>query len=163
MTMTLGAYLQTVLWVHEEVPSDVVKHNGVLPVVKFSILPPYHTQGLHLDTCKSSNTLNQCNHLLTKQQTSGNNSMKRHVTSACVCGLFSNRSITTPVSRHMQSHLQLWRAPEYKPARKALHISLFTLHRKRLSPLTELDAMLAKHGAVYQPYTGVTSQVNNKK
>lgn len=51
---TAAAYLKTVLWVHEEVSPDVVKHDGVLPVVKFSVLAPYHAQGLHLDRSKPS-------------------------------------------------------------------------------------------------------------
>lgn len=41
--------LQSILWVHEEVPSNVIKHDCVLSVVEISILPPYHTEGLNLD------------------------------------------------------------------------------------------------------------------
>ena len=57
VTIMLIAYLQSILWVHEEVSSNVIKHNGVLPVVKISIFPPYHSQGLYLDEFIPSNTL----------------------------------------------------------------------------------------------------------
>lgn len=52
---TLTTNLQSILWVHEEVASDVVKHDCVLPVVKISVLPPNHTEGLHLDVHASTN------------------------------------------------------------------------------------------------------------
>lgn len=41
--------LQSVLWIHKEVPSNVVKHDGVPSVVKVFVLPPYHTKRLHLN------------------------------------------------------------------------------------------------------------------
>lgn len=69
-TMLLPAHLQSILWIHEEVSSDVVKHNGVFPVVKLFILPPYHTQGLHLEGNIPLNMLIRSNHLLTEQQKS---------------------------------------------------------------------------------------------
>lgn len=66
VTVMLAGYLQSVLWIHEEVSSDVIKHYGVLPVVKFSVFPPYHTQRLHLDTDTSENTLYTCFYLYHK-------------------------------------------------------------------------------------------------
>ena len=41
-------YLQAVLRVHEEVASDVVEHDGVLPAVQLLVLAPNHAQRLHL-------------------------------------------------------------------------------------------------------------------
>lgn len=52
---TLATHLQSILWVHEEVASDVVKHDSVLPIVEISVLPPYHSEGLHLDVQVSIN------------------------------------------------------------------------------------------------------------
>lgn len=54
--MMPAAYLQSILRVHQEVSSDIIEHYSVLPVVKLSILSPYHTQGLHLETCMMLNT-----------------------------------------------------------------------------------------------------------
>lgn len=74
-TVMLAGYLQSVLWIHEEVSSDVIKHYGVLPVVKFSVFPPYHTQRLHLDTDTSENTFYTRFYLYHKAK----NTSRRHV------------------------------------------------------------------------------------
>lgn len=50
------SYLQSILWVHEKVPPDVVEHDGVLSVVKLAVLSPDHSERLHLriDTIHSN-------------------------------------------------------------------------------------------------------------
>lgn len=72
MRLLLITYLQSILWIHEEVSPNVIKHYGVLPVVKFSILPPYHTKRFYLDMCTS-----QCQHV-NIDQLKGSRSMFYH-------------------------------------------------------------------------------------
>ena len=47
VSLAEGTDLEAVLWVHEEVAAQVVKHDGVLLRV-VSVLPPNHTQRLYL-------------------------------------------------------------------------------------------------------------------
>lgn len=41
-------YLQSVLWVHEEISANVVEHDGVPLAVELTVLAPYHPERLHL-------------------------------------------------------------------------------------------------------------------
>lgn len=152
MVMMLTSYLQSILWVHEEISSNVVKHNGVLPVVKFSVLPPYHTKGFHLEMCMPSNTLNQCYYNFTKQQTSCQNLCDETYTTFPVClGLsqsnLSPLALHDRVSPHMQSHLQLWNALQ-NINKHVKCVSFFTLHWKQPLALTELHELLQGQGDI---------------
>lgn len=53
-------YLQSILWVHEEVSADVVEHDGVFLGVKFSVLPPYHTERFYLGKKQTSQLNKRC-------------------------------------------------------------------------------------------------------
>ncbi|TTC00279.1 Interleukin-12 subunit beta [Bagarius yarrelli] len=51
-----GVSVKSVLWVHEEVPSDVVEHDGVLSAVKLTVFSPDHPERLHLNRTEQKDT-----------------------------------------------------------------------------------------------------------